>query len=105
MNFTISGHHVEVNSATREYVITKLNHVLHHFDDIVEVIVGLSVKNLVYRCEVTVHVQHGKSIHVAAEADDMQAAIDTLSDKLAPQMAKHKEHKEQSFERPTVMPH
>ena len=45
MNLQISGHHLEVTPALREYVITKLDRVLRHFDQVIDGSVVLSVDN------------------------------------------------------------
>ena len=44
MNLTISGHHLEVTPALREYVLTKLDRVTRHFDQVVDVTVLLKQK-------------------------------------------------------------
>ena len=44
MNLTISGHHLEVTPALREYVLTKLDRVTRHFDQVVDVSVLLTVE-------------------------------------------------------------
>ena len=49
MNLSISGHHVEVTPALREYVTTKLRRIRHHFDQVIDVNVILSVEKLVQR--------------------------------------------------------
>ena len=36
MNLTISGHHLEVTPALREYVLTKLDRATRHFDQVVD---------------------------------------------------------------------
>ena len=90
MNITISGHQLEVTPSIREYIVTKLERVLQHFDHVIDVNVTLSVEKLLQKCEATVHVP-GKDIHVAAQENDMYAAIDALLDKLDRQMVKHKE--------------
>ncbi len=46
MNLTISGHHLEVTPALREYVLTKLDRVTRHFDQVVDVNVLLTVEKL-----------------------------------------------------------
>ena len=46
MNLTISGHHLEVTPALREYVLTKLDRVTRHFDQVVDINVLLSVEKL-----------------------------------------------------------
>lgn len=90
MNLQISGHHIEVTPALREYVESKLEPVVSHFDRVTAVNVILSVEKLKQKAEVTVHVP-GKDIFVENSADDLYAAIDTLFDKLDRQVQKHKQ--------------
>ena len=47
MNLTISGHHLEVTPALREYVLTKLDRVTRHFDQVVDINVLLSIEKTV----------------------------------------------------------
>ena len=51
MNLSISGHHLEVTPALREYVTSKLRRIRHHFDQVIDVNVILSVEKLVQRAE------------------------------------------------------
>ena len=90
MNVQVSGHHVEVTPAIREYVTEKIGKVTRHFDQVIDVNVILSVEKLVQKAEVNVHVS-GKDIFVKSEDADMYAAIDSLVDKLDRQVVKHKE--------------
>lgn len=90
MNLNVSGHHLDVTSAIREYVMTKVERILRHFDHLIDVNVVLSVDKLQHKVEATVHVR-GKDIHVEAVNPDMYAAIDLLADKLDRQVIKYKE--------------
>jgi putative sigma-54 modulation protein len=90
MNLTITGHHLEVTPALREYVTSKLDRVIRHFDNVTATHVTLSVQKLRQKADVTVHVT-GKDIHVESENDDLYAAIDAMADKLDRQVVKHKE--------------
>ena len=86
MNLTISGHHLEVTPALREYVMTKLERVTRHFDQVVDITVLLSVekqkeKERRQKAEVTLHVK-GKDIFADSSDADLYAAIDKLVDKL-----------------------
>lgn len=90
MNLQITGHHIEVTPALREYVESKLDPVVRHFDKVTGVNVVLSVEKLKQKAEVTLHVP-GKDLHVAEEADDLYAAIDSLFDKLDRQVQKYKQ--------------
>lgn len=61
MNLTISGHHLDVTPALREYVLTKLERITRHFDQVVDVNVLLTVeknkeKERRQKAEVTLHV-------------------------------------------------
>lgn len=95
MNLTISGHHLDVSPALREYVLTKLERVTRHFDQVVDITVLLSVeklkeKDLRQRAEVTLHAK-GKDIFVETTHEDLYAAIDQLVDKLDRQVCRHKD--------------
>lgn len=90
MQITISGHHVEVTPALREYVLTKFDRLQRHFDQITNTDVTLIVEKLVQKAEATVHVS-GADIFANAESEDMYAAIDLLADRLDRQLIKHKE--------------
>jgi putative sigma-54 modulation protein len=95
MNLTISGHHLEVTPALREYVRTKLERVTRHFDQVVEVTVLLTVEKLKekerrQKAEVTLRVK-GRDIFIENAAEDMYAAIDQLMDKLDRQVVRHKD--------------
>ena len=95
MNLTISGHHLEVTPALREYVLNKLDRVTRHFDQVVDVNVLLMVekqkeKERRQKAEVTLHAK-GKDIFVETAHEDLYAAIDQLMDKLDRQVVRHKD--------------
>lgn len=90
MNLNITGHHVDVTPAIREYVMGKLDRVIRHFDNVTSVHVILSVEKLQQKAEVTLHVK-GKDIFADATDADLYASIDMLADKLDRQVVKHKE--------------
>jgi putative sigma-54 modulation protein len=90
MQLNVSGHHVEVTPALREYVESKLERLQRHFDQITNTEVTLIVEKMVQKAEATIHIS-GADIFAAAESEDMYAAIDSLADKLDRQLIKHKE--------------
>jgi putative sigma-54 modulation protein len=90
MNLNLTGHHLDITPALRDYVVAKLDRVTRHFDHVIDVNVVLSVDKLRHRVEVNLHTR-GKDIHVEAIEGDMYAAIDALIDKLDRQVVKHKE--------------
>lgn len=90
MNLNLTGHHLEVTPALRDYVQSKLARVSNHFDHVIDVKVTLSVEKLVQKVEATLHVP-GNDLHAESSDADMYSAIDTLADKLDRQVVKHKE--------------
>jgi putative sigma-54 modulation protein len=95
MNLTISGHHLEVTPALREYVLNKLDRITRHFDQVVDVTVLLRVEKMKEKerrqtAEVTLHVK-GRDIFVEQAHEDLYAAIDQLMDKLDRQVMRHKD--------------
>ena len=90
MNLNLTGHHVEITPAIRDYVVSKLERINRHFDHVIEVNVVMTVEKLDQRIEANVHLS-GKDIHVQAHDGDMYAAIDGMIDKLDRQVIRHKE--------------
>jgi putative sigma-54 modulation protein len=90
MNLQLTGHHLEITPALKDYVQTKLTRVSNHFDHVIDVRVTMSVEKLVQRAEVTLHVP-GQDLHVECEDENMYSAIDLLIDKLDRQVLKYKE--------------
>jgi putative sigma-54 modulation protein len=89
MNLNVSGHHVAITPAIRDYVADKMQRITRHFDMVIDVNVILTVEKLKQKAEVNVHVS-GKNIHCECDDGNMYAAIDVLVDKLDRQILKHK---------------
>ena len=90
MQLSVTGHHIEVTGALRDYVGTKLARLERHFDNMTDIHCVLTVEKLAHKAEATIHVGGG-TIHADAVEQDMYAAIDGLVDKLDRQVKKHKE--------------
>jgi putative sigma-54 modulation protein len=95
MNLTISGHHLEVTPALRNYVTTKLDRITRHFDQVVDVKVLLTVekqkeKERRQRAECNIHVK-GSDMFAESSHADLYAAVDELVDKLDRQVVRHKD--------------
>ena len=90
MNLTISGHHLEVTPAIREYAMSKISRVTRHFDHVIDITVLLSVEKLQQKAEINLHLR-GKDIHCEAIDGNLYTAIDCLIDKLDRQVIKYKE--------------
>ena len=90
MNVDVTGHHVDVTPALKDYVVVKLQRIERHFDHVKKAHVVLTVEKLVQRAEANIHVSGGQ-LHAIATEQDMYAAIDALADKLDRQVKRHKE--------------
>ena len=90
MNLNLTGHHVEITPAMRDYVTTKMVKIKRHFDNVIDINVTLSVEKLSQNAEANVHIR-GKDIFVETNSTNMYASIDSLIDKLDRQILKHKE--------------
>ena len=94
MNLTISGHHLEVTPALRNYVTTKLDRITRHFDQVVDIKVLLTVEKQKepdrrQRAECMIHVK-GNDLFAESSHEDLYAAMDDLVDKLDRQVGRHK---------------
>ena len=90
MQLNLTGHHVDITPALRDYVSTKMQKVERHFDHVTDAHVILTVEKLRHRAEATIHVSGG-NIFADSIEEDMYAAIDGLIDKLDRQVKRHKE--------------
>lgn len=90
MNLHITGHHLEITPAIRDYAAGKFGKIKRHFDNVIDVNIILSVEKLKQKAEATVHLS-GKDLFVECDDENLYAAIDTLVDKLDRQVMKHKE--------------
>jgi len=90
MQVNITGHHVDITESMHDYVMSKLERVERHFDNVTNVHVILSVEKNRQKAEASVHISGGE-LFANAENDDMYAAIDAMADKLDRQIKKHKE--------------
>lgn len=90
MQIQLTGHHIDITPALREYVNTKFERLKRHYEHVVDVHVVLAVEKLVQKAEATIHVKAG-TVFADSESEDMYAAIDALVDKLDRQIKKHKE--------------
>jgi putative sigma-54 modulation protein len=90
MNLNISGHHLSLTTALRDYVTEKLQRVERHFDHLINADVILSVEKLRHKAEATIHAR-GVDLHAEEVCENMYAAIDGLIDKLDQQTRRLKE--------------
>ena len=90
MQINLTGHHVEVTPALREYVNRKLGRVVRHFDHVTSARVILTVEKQSSKAEANLHVS-GADLFANASHHDMYAAIDLLADRIDGQVRRHKD--------------
>lgn len=90
MQVKLTGHHVEITPALKDYLHSKFDRIQRHFDNVTAVNCILTVEKLRHKAEAKINVRGGTLFADAVE-EDMYAAIDGLVDKLDRQIKKHKE--------------
>ncbi len=90
MQISVTGHHLEVTEALKNYVQSKFEKLERHIDHVTDVHVILSVEKVDQKAEATVQIS-GAKLFAEDHQEDMYAAIDGLVDKLNRQIIKHKE--------------
>jgi len=95
MNLKISGRHLDVTPALREYVSAKLERSLKRFDQVIDASVMLSVdshhgKDKRQKVEISLHLK-GKDLFVESADSDLYAAIDLMIDRLDRQIVRYKD--------------
>ena len=90
MNLNVSGHHLDMTHALRDYVGSKMERIERHFDHVLDAEVVLEVEKERHKAEATLKLS-GTTLHAEATENDMYAAIDLMADKLDRQTRKFKE--------------
>ncbi len=90
MQIEISGQHVELTDAIKDYANKKLTKLNTHLHSITAIHVMLKIEKHLQIAEAQVSFP-GNHIHAEADSTDMYKAIDQLVDKLVKQLTKHKE--------------
>jgi putative sigma-54 modulation protein len=90
MQIDVTGHHIDITPALKDYVTGKFDRLVRHLDKVTSAHVILSVEKLRQKAEATINL-NGATLFANSEEEDMYAAIDALIDKLDRQALKHKE--------------
>ncbi len=90
MRLNISGHHLDITEAIKQYSLAKLSKIEHHFDQVININMILEVEKDVQKSEATIHVS-GADLFAKAESFDLYNSIDQMVNKLDAQIRKHKE--------------
>ncbi len=91
MQLSVSGRHLEITTAIKEYVKTKFERLPRHApaDQPIDVRVILSVEKIRHKAEANVYIG---GVHLFADdvSDDLYKAIDLLTDRIITQATKLK---------------
>ena len=90
MQLSVTGRQLEITTALRSYVESKIQRLEKHYENITQAHVILEVDKLRHKAEANIHLS-GCDIFAESEAEDMYASIDSMVDKLIRQVQKHKE--------------
>lgn len=99
MNIVIQGKNIEITEAIRDYVHQKVEKAANHFQNLTtEIDVHLSVArnpriNTKQTAEVTIYA-NGSVIRAEESSESLYASIDLVSDKIARQLRKYKEKRQ-----------
>ncbi len=112
MKLVIQGKNIDITDAIRDYVQQKIDKAVNHFQNLTtEVDVHLSVArnpriNPKQTAEVTIYA-NGTVIRAEESSEDLYASIDLVADKIARQLRKYKERRQDKNKvvgKPTELP-
>jgi putative sigma-54 modulation protein len=86
----VTGRHVSVTEAMKEYCRRRLASLHLDYPKIIEVQIVLDVQKYRHTAEVILHCSNHITLEASAENDDMYVSIDEVVDKIARQMRKYK---------------
>lgn len=89
MKITITGRHMDMTDAIKDYVEKGLEKVRGHFDRVIDVDVVLSVEKRRHIAEINLHA-NGLRINAKESSEDMYVSVDTAVNKVDKQIRKHK---------------
>ncbi len=92
MDIRVSGRHLEVTPAIRDYATQKVNKLPRFFDRITHIdVVAEKLDSHTYEVEIVVEAEHANAFVAKTKDPDLYASIDATVDKLERQLHDHKE--------------
>jgi putative sigma-54 modulation protein len=86
----VTGRHVSVTDAMKEYCRRRLACLHLDYPKIIEVQILLDVQKYRHTAEVILHCSNHITLEASSESDDMYVSVDEVVDKIARQMRKYK---------------
>lgn len=88
-NITVTGRHVHVTQAMKDYAIERVSKIERFTNRILDVLVIMDIQKLEHRVDIVIKVDH-TNIKSHASSTDMYVSIDMAVDKLRRQLLKYK---------------
>ena len=101
MEITVSGKHLDITDAIREYAIEKVSKLEKYFDQILNVEVVADKGHSEFEIEIIVHVGHHEPFIATTQGEDLYATIDQAREKLERQLSDHKQKVKNHKHNPT----
>lgn len=98
-SINVTGRHVLVTDAMKDYAIEKIAKIEHYTNRIIDVVVTMDIQKLEHRVDIVMQVNHIK-IKSSASSDDMYVSIDLAADKLEKQLLKYKDKLQDHRDKP-----
>ncbi|MCP4230150.1 MAG: ribosome-associated translation inhibitor RaiA [bacterium] len=90
MNVQITGKHIDVTDAMKDYIKKKINKLTRHLRDVIEVSVTLHVERYHHICEINIMADH-LQIRGEGDTNDMYTSIDVAVDKIEKQLRRYRD--------------
>ena len=92
MEITVSGRHLEITPAIRQYASEKVSKLPRYFDRVQQItIVAGKQDNHTFEVEIIVEAEHHSPFVAKTTGPDLYAGVDAAVDKLERQLTDHKE--------------
>lgn len=91
MHISVTGRHIEITDAIRDYTHDKLQHALLDYPRIESVHVILAVEKYRHLAEVVVQAPNHVRVEAKEETDDLYASIDSAIEKAEKQLRRHRD--------------
>lgn len=91
MEVKVSGRHIAVSDAVRQYCVEKADRLTRYFDRVQSIEVVLDGQNGRHTAKMIVHVEHHDPFVAEEQHADLYAAVDILVEEMEGQLRRHKE--------------
>jgi putative sigma-54 modulation protein len=92
MEITVTGRHIEITPAIKQYATDKVSKLPRYFDRVLQInVIADRRDNHTFEAEIIVDAEHHEDFVAKASGPDLYACVDSAVDKLERQLTDHKE--------------